>query len=984
MKSILSSPLTAHRSPLTAHRSPLVSLIAFMAAVFFTTALIAQGSELPAYDPCAPSPTLSIHCLDGTRKCDYYSQFPCSPDYCWTNVVIGDNEGIPVNGVVENKVIEIADTYTITRKVTFENCLFKMHGGARINISPVNPLLGGVIATFRNCDFFGCSEMWQGIYVNAANAPNMMFFFNNCSVEDAYIGLQLDEAGGKYSIADNSFRNNHIGIGNLRQNGSALNASIIRNTFSQSADLAARLDSLAPPFPMPDYPIAHAGIKYVNTSTSVGIEVKPLLPVLNTGNTFSCLMNGLISENSNVASARNTFQNMGQYGIWATGGTLRTEHCKFLLEGHTGIWASGTNLTAILNRFEGDWVEGIYSAGDTNSEWIAIAGNEFTIAAPNWTRGIFVFRPQSATGLYVWIGRNIFTVTSCSAFGLDCIYVIDVADSAGALWITSNNLTINYAGGPIDGIIVSMGSSDNCRIALNNIHYGILSNSGVLNFGINLSKNGAQALSVENIVKNNTITGIQTNFLVGSSVNCGFHVWGGLSNTDFCDNTVDQSRWGFHFHDNNDVRLRENHINHHDYGLYIQGATGPQFGRGNQWNLDPNACRYAARNESAIPLSSQFLVDEDEEGVVLPWLPPAAKIFPVPNPMAPATYWFHKDDVPLDHCVPEGEISLPRALTQYEKEAVAGTSPLSGAEHWNLKLDAYTKLLIFSSLRPAGSPEEAFFNSLGSTALASLAQVTAQVRSALAISAADQSAFYTYRTAIQQAFDSLAVLDQSMDYSSQSNLTEAWFEQRAALLQQVATNAASEAALENTRNQQLGTALQNILVFNAGISTAQAYESARKTLHELRIRHLLGEPMTQALYQQALSLAQQNPAITGYATEEVLIYLAPCDQHLYRDADEAPQERSEALKPHSSTGAVSLQIAPNPTGGLFEVEIPHHHGASLAVHNVQGKVVMAQSVEPGIPRVTMDMRQYPAGLYWVVLTDPTGAILGKAKVSVSH
>ena len=217
----------------------------------------------------------------------------CSEGYCWSSGVPAPNAGIPLGGLVENKVIEIGGTYTITKGVIFRNCIFRMSGDARINISPVST--DPINVTFDNCDLFGCGQMWQGIVVDATGATgDFSFDFLNGTIEDAYIGLRLDELKGDYSIADNSFRNNHIGISNVRQNGGFLNGIIVRNHFWQTANLATRTGSLALPFPMPDYPLAYAGVKYVDVVSTVGV-----LQNIQTGNTvnvFECLVNGILTE----------------------------------------------------------------------------------------------------------------------------------------------------------------------------------------------------------------------------------------------------------------------------------------------------------------------------------------------------------------------------------------------------------------------------------------------------------------------------------------------------------------------------------------------------------------------------------------------------------------------------------------------------------------------------------------------------------------
>jgi hypothetical protein len=189
--------------------------LGFLVAFFATNMVLAQETEPMPYNPCISAPTLPAHCIDGTRTCDYYSQFPCSPGYCWEAGGIPINAGIPPSTIVENKTIEIAGVYTITQNVRFNNCIFKMRGDSRINISPISGH-NLMKIVFSNCKFFGCGEMWQGIVVDASMAQKKlgMQFVNN-SVEDAYIGLTLDPKNGQYGISDNIFRNNHIGISNV-------------------------------------------------------------------------------------------------------------------------------------------------------------------------------------------------------------------------------------------------------------------------------------------------------------------------------------------------------------------------------------------------------------------------------------------------------------------------------------------------------------------------------------------------------------------------------------------------------------------------------------------------------------------------------------------------------------------------------------------------------------------------------------------------
>lgn len=503
-------------------------IIGLLAVLFVTSHLSAQETEPPPYNPCASSTTLPAHCIDGTRTCDYYSQFPCSPGYCWEAGGIPDNAGIPTNGIVTNKTIEIGGIYTITQNVKFVNCVFKMRGDSRINISPV---AGGIPAkiSFDNCDFFGCNEMWYGIVIDGAGvSSSMKFDFSNCSIEDAYIGLTLDESSSGipngsshlyYSLSDNIFRNNHIGISNLRHGG-ALNAVIVRNQFYQTANLATQVGSLAN-FILPDYPLAHAGIKYVSLTTVVGVDQHGL------HNTFRCLVNGIVTNGSLWESRNNFFNDLGENGIWSRRDRMKSIHCRFFGTGRIGILTEAVHFKAMKNIFSGTWEEGIHATGNTNGRTIEITDlNSFNMTGNGWINGVYVERPQGFSGHSSIIDGNTFITNSVGATnGIVCIRVEDFVDATDEMIISNNTININATANVNNGItsvLIRLGNSDSYIVHDNHIHFNTVNKQG---FGFSLSPNGAQNLSTGHIMRHNDITGIsaaadpQTNPLVLRSAN---------------------------------------------------------------------------------------------------------------------------------------------------------------------------------------------------------------------------------------------------------------------------------------------------------------------------------------------------------------------------------------------------------------------------------------------------------------------------------
>ncbi|MBP6825696.1 MAG: T9SS type A sorting domain-containing protein [Saprospiraceae bacterium] len=915
-------------------------------------------------------------CITDYHTCHYYEQYPCSEGYCWGSGNITPNQGIPTGGIVSDKWIEIGGDYKITQNVTFINCKFKMRSGSSISIEPTG---GGISqVTFDHCDFFGCNYMWRGISINASGAQNFGFTFNTCRMEDAYVGLALDE--GKpyfYSIFDNFFFNNHIGISNRKQTGglgSMINATIIRNLFASTAQLSPVPPSMQS-LPMPNYPLSYAGIKYVNASTTVGA----LSTNVNTANNFSCLVNGIIGDHCSLISNNNIFETLNPgygKGIWGIDGSMTADQCHFTDAGQFCIYSDGADLTARQNTFGGSSQGGIYCLNNLNAEFIRIEGtNTFNISTGTWRSGIEIKnRSVATTGVHNIIRHNVFNVSD-NANLLSCIEVAGASSTTDEMHIDSNQITVFSNTGVVYGIEVSPGSAQGYKIRGNLLNYQSTQAYG--SFGIFLQSQSG--ITGNNEIRNNSVWGA-----TNQSIQCSFHSLN-LEGTVFCRNSADHSVWGFHFKSQNDVVFRENHANRHEYGVFIQGADaqiGIQYGRGNIWSTNPNDYTAAAKVEGdagipADPNNSKFLIKEQN---TLPYLPPSTKIFPTPNPPLD---WFKFDPtISLDYCI-EGGGPNPISLTPYEKAVVFNAPVLTSVPLWDLQRKTYTKLLLYPSLRPGGSSEETYFNSKSGSVMAYLGQVEQTIANSLALSIANQQALDNYRQAIIQYQTGVNALDASANFSSPANLTGTWYSSRADQLEQVAVNTVNQLALETVRNQPVNQGLQSALTFNTNISTAQTWESARKTLNNIRIRHLLHEPLTQAFYQQILALAQQDKATGGSAVGEVVTFIAPCDLGTYLETD-APGERNDEGATPQQEASKMLRIVPNPTSGLAEVTMPKDFAGVLTVVDASGRKVHSTFIEQGKDTLTLDLSRQLSGLYWISLSDENGRIVTSSKLSIVH
>jgi len=80
----------------------------------------------------------------------------------------------------------------------------------------------------------------------------------------------------------------------------------------------------------------------------------------------------------------------------------------------------------------------------------------------------------------------------------------------------------------------------------------------------------------------------------------------------------------------------------------------------------------------------------------------------------------------------------------------------------------------------------------------------------------------------------------------------------------------------------------------------------------------------------------------------------------------------------------TLLVVPNPSSGLFEVRLPQRAGGALMVYNTHGQMLRVQTIAADASKVSLELGAFPNGLYWIVLFNEAGEMLGTAKVSIVH
>ena len=202
-----------------------------------------------------------------------------------------------------------------------------------------------------------------------------------------------------------------------------------------------------------------------------------------------------------------------------------------------------------------------------------------------------------------------------------------------------------------------------------------------------------------------------------------------------------------------------------------------------------------------------------------------------------------------------------------------------------------------------------------------------------------------------------------------------YFPNRAALLQDIASNTILEDSLEYSRNQQTTAGFQTALSLNSAITTTQTWETARKTLNDIYIRRLLQEPLTQSYYDDILDLAGEDPAVAGDAVQDAVLFLGPCDQPAFRVIEGAEEEERLTTSVASINNSAPLQIIPNPSTGAIEIAMPKDFTGPAIILNSSGKKVTTEWVKQGVSTMKFHLERESPGLYWLILSDPNGQII---------
>lgn len=982
-------------------------LIAMFADFAMPAAARAQGEWMPDafvepignYDPCDPGEGFSP--LPHSGLCSQFPGYQPTPGY---DISGGTVTTLPAGGtLVENVNYLIGGWWELvgTGSVTFRNCNFKMTGNASIQIKNSNS------ATFEGCNFFSCDYMWGAIVVGNGSHP---FTFKGCHIEDAATALGIRTlyiTGQKeVTVEDNAFVNNYIGLSSYTLDNINTPHFAALPFFTCAGNNFTTTGNLRPYIaPGPSGSYAYALMVGLNNSNTfvhpqafTGINLANVGVVIGGGalstNTFSRTRYGMFLRRSVVTSAYNQFGLIWNTGIYADASQLIVEGdlfdsgaTGFTYVNH-GILAERTNLTVSYSTFKNKLVWGIRSRKNTNAEVVVIHSNHFEQRGGDCRFGVQLERSAAAPSAQIDPHNRIYgNFCNMEGGGFDgliqnySLFGVNGTNTATDKMSIYDNHELEFKNvNKTNSAIALVGSNgDNFRILRNKIDLdGVFAADF---YGVNFS----EVASVGNRIDANEIRGVATNDpALPYSIDCCIHMASNTAQIDLCENMVDKARHGLHFQNGSDFGVHENKMYDHEYGIRIE--FGPEVGyqdaRGNQWL--GSYTEYAAYKKGPLsifpedPINVRFWVSE---GTQLPFLPPGSMLFPNPDlePLENRKWFNYESDLTLDYCDPSQPSAVP-PLSPSEMRVAGGISTLSAADLWDARRHLYRKLLEQPNLAPTGSVSKAFMDSYVNTSVAAFAQLDYQFRQATQFATApqaDRDSWASDITARQASIKTLWATANDQPYTlsvtQKNQLSGHW--------QQAATSFGSQRSADEARSQQLNTALNNAATYNTGLTAANTQEQARKTLNGIQISLALGNPLTQAQYASLLGIAEQSADGVGSAQREAAHLLSPCDRAIYA-VHEAHEVGKPLTAPHAPQPVAQMRLAPNPSSGILQVNLPGGASGLIQVSDLSGRKVRTLTVQPNSRMVVLDLSDQPAGIYFLHLFGADGTWLGAGKAVI--
>ncbi|MCC6463104.1 MAG: T9SS type A sorting domain-containing protein [Saprospiraceae bacterium] len=166
------------------------------------------------------------------------------------------------------------------------------------------------------------------------------------------------------------------------------------------------------------------------------------------------------------------------------------------------------------------------------------------------------------------------------------------------------------------------------------------------------------------------------------------------------------------------------------------------------------------------------------------------------------------------------------------------------------------------------------------------------------------------------------------------------------------------------------------------MTQSSLFSNWRRSAHA-PMRRLLGQPVTQAAYEDILDIAEQEATEYGEAVSDAVLLLFPCDQEQFLGIESMEEEeRPQGTTKVEETPATGIKVMPNPTTGITEVILPTGFTGSANVVDASGRQILSQAISEDSSKLKLDLSQQNIGLYWLILSDASGSIRFTEKIAL--
>jgi len=953
------------------------------------------------FDPCNSNDEFNYSLSLEQSLCEEFPNFVPSPGCTIANGTV-TNYGL--NELIQNKNFLINGSWAInaSNSLIFQNCNFKMASSALITLNCNNT----VTMTYDGCNFFSCDQVWRGIVVkhnlSQIGFTGNFFDFTNCRIEDAVSALYFrnPSIAVTYRIFGSTFNNNYVGLRAFRDATWGGTQWMSLQFYGNNVGTDRNLRPFYGTNPAPiGWPLAYAGVQLTKLIALVG---QP-----SSINTFHKMHNGIVSENAVLTIIHNDFTTLWTNGILGSSSNLTINQGNQFIGELTvpaggnapimqnGIFATSCDLDINLNEFERRIRHGIYASENQHGEFIRISQNSFseaenTLLSSNTPEHIGIYIERSAAApspgipSHNEINLNDFEITT----GNYSAIVVDGANTAtDELTISRNfpitleNLPSGFFGSFVKGIYIRTMNGENTSIGLNQVSIDGYYQSG--NFGILTFTSNAVNISLIG----NTVNGVEIASPPDPDYSKTIHAAIYLRNANdanayLCNNSVDHSFHGLHFA-RGMATVKESKIWNHTYGVWIEPYNllpmlGLQYGRGNQWL--GNYIQYAAKRDGGqFPEKCRFWVPESD---VLPFLPPSSLVDPNPDLESdPDEKWFRfKPDLSLDYC-PQAFIA--ENLNELEMEIAQGLlTDLPAAKIWDVKRNLYRKLLENPGLITRYSVLTNFKNANTGSLLESYANVDKAIRSATSFTLPEQESRDNIILILRHKVDQIKTILSSVNYDI-TTATSTQLQDLESIVSLVSTTFANITALDQSRNSQISSQLDESDLLNEALQPTNVQEQNRKDLNRLIIKKLRTTPISESDYSLIQSIACQSEGTVGVAVQESVLLLSGCEQNEFMLNEVGGGERGNKIQSiQTDAESVNMEVSPNPSSGLFQIRLNDPISGNLRIVSAEGATIKHIELNTDQSEFSVNLSRFPVGVYFVVLQNTAGRVLQTLQIVV--